>query len=369
MKIALVHDYLNEYGGAERVLQTLSDMYPTAPIYTSFYRTGSPAYTVFKNKKIIPSWAHFVPFFASKLHSPLRFLAPFIWNSFDFSDYDVVISSASWYVTKGFTKKAKQTKELCYCHTPPRYLYGYNTAVNWQKYPLVKAYSAIVGHFMRMYDFRAASRVDQFVANSNEVKNRIQKFYRRESVIIYPPVSLPVSKKTYTKKDYYFIVSRLVGAKGLDLAVAAAKEAGIKLKIAGVAGGYSSQQQKLQQEANSTIELLGKVSDADLVDLYSEAKGFLAVSTDEDFGITPVESMLCGTPVIAFKGGGYTETVLAGKTGVFFDEPTVASLTKAIKQFEKIHFDPEACRKQAARFSRAVFEKNIRALVAKLGKQ
>src|SRR3990167_7101595 len=199
MKVALVHDYLNEYGGAERVLEVLCEIFPKAPIYTAFYIKGSPAYKRFvdtksfssnkrfKSKKIIASWAQNVPFFASYLHSPLRFLAPLIWNSFDFSQYDLVITSSSWYVTKGVVERKTQnakrkTLEICYCHTPPRYLYGYPTAKKQRGF-LVKTYALLVNHFMRVYDFEAAQRVDYFIANSREVAARIKKFYRRDSTV------------------------------------------------------------------------------------------------------------------------------------------------------------------------------------------
>ena len=224
MKVALVHDYLNEFGGAERVLEALCESFPEAPIYTSFYREGSITYERFKSKKIITSWAQNVPFFATKLHSPLRFLAPLIWNSFDFSKYDVVITSAGWYVTKGVGKIPKQVRddnrkkpvEICYCHTPPRWLYGYPTSVEWQKYWPVRVYAAVVGHFMRQYDFRAAQRVNYFIANSENTKKRIEKFYRRDATVIYPPVDLPAIPKV-EKGDYYFILARIVGEKDWTL--------------------------------------------------------------------------------------------------------------------------------------------------------
>ena len=193
MKVVLVHDFLSEYGGAERVLEVLCEIFPKAPIYTAFYKKGSPAYSRFKGKKIITSWAQNVPFFASRLHSPLRFLAPLIWNSFDFSKYDLVITSSSWYVTKGVVKRVRKTEservkdkpiEICYCHTPPRYLYGYPTSVNWQKYWPVRVYALLVNHFMRVYDFEAAKRGDYFIANSKEVAARIKKFYRLDSKVI-----------------------------------------------------------------------------------------------------------------------------------------------------------------------------------------
>ncbi|HSX08714.1 MAG TPA: glycosyltransferase [Candidatus Saccharimonadales bacterium] len=362
MKVALVHDYIKEYGGAERVLEALCEAYPDAPIYTAFYKKGSPAYERFKSKKIIPSWVNSIPFFATKLHSPLRFLAPQIWGSFDFSKYDVVIGSSSWYVTKGF-RKGDKTVEISYCHTPPRWLYGYKTSIEWQRFWPIKAYGMIVGHFMRMYDFNASQKVDYFIANSKEVAERIKKFYRRDSVVIYPPVSLATAPHEGRDRDYYFIVARIVGGKGLELAVEAANKLGIKLKIAGAPAGYYTGHKKLQEDAMDNIEFLGRVTDEELVKLYSGAKAFLALATDEDFGITPVEAMMCGTPVIAYHGGGYKETVVDGKTGVFFTESTVTSLVAAIKKFEKMKFDPKECKKQAEKFSKERFIREIKAFV------
>jgi glycosyltransferase involved in cell wall biosynthesis len=397
MKVAIVHDYIREYGGAERVIEALCEAFPDAPIYTAFARRDSKAYEKFKHKKIIQSWAHWIPWFDTKFHSPLRFLAPFIWGSFNFSKYDVVISSASWYVTKGFgsrrsggsensedSEKLRKDSssliqndksggpiEFCYCHTPPRWLYGYKTSVEFQKYWPIKVYASVIGHFMRMYDFKQAQKVNYFIANSQEVAARIQKFYRRDSVVIYPPVSLPAvrdQKADPKKKDYYFMVSRLVGSKGLNLAVEAAHQIGINLKIAGVSAGYSSVYKDLSSKARSNVEFLGYVTDEELVKLYSEAKGFLALATDEDFGITPVESMMCGTPVIAYNGGGYKETVVDGKTGVLFDDESVPSLVEAIKKFETLRRAQgkkmeEACKKQAEKFSKERFISQIQTFV------
>lgn len=359
MKVALVHDYLNEFGGAERVLLALSEMFPEAPIYTAFYNKNSPAYERFKGKDIRPSWAHkYIPGFSSgKLHSPLRFLTPWIWNSFDLSGYDLIISSASWYITKGFKKKGKAI-EVCYCHTPPRWLYGYPTSIELQKYWPVRVYAAIVGHFLRMYDWEAAQRVDHFIANSENVKRRIEKHYRRDSTVIYPPIDIPDKFET-KKQDYYLVLSRIVGGKGLSLAVEAANELGFKLKIAGKAGGFATEMEQLKEKAKKNVEFLGYVSDEKLDELYANAKGFLALATDEDFGMTPVEAMAHGTPVIAFKGGGYVESVVEGKTGLFFEEPTSKSLVNAITKFEKMKFDSKLCRNQAEKFSKVRFEKEI----------
>ena len=448
MKVALVHDYIKEYGGAERVLEALCEIFPEAPIYTAFYKKDSIAYQKFKDKKIIASWVQNIPFFATKLHSPLRFLAPFIWGSFDFSDYDIVISSASWYVTKGFGRRnsschpefisgspvrrqaylrsremLKQVQhdigekpiEICYCHTPPRWLYGYKTSVEWQKFWPIKVYGIIVGHLMRLYDFSAAQRVDYFIANSEEVKNRIKKFYKRDAVVIYPPVSLN-SKSEYRnsksirqaqdpeftegqiqnsnfqnskkeiaspakldrndgREDYYFIVSRLVGSKGLDLAVEAASKLGFKLKIAGAPAGYYTEYKRLigkgrgsrnkfGMTSNNNVEFLGHVTDEELAVLYTKAKAFLAMSQDEDFGITPVEAMSFGTPVIAYNGGGYKETVIDGKTGLFFNEQSAESLINAINKFETLRQAQgkkmsEDCIKQAQKFSKEEFKRKM----------
>lgn len=187
MKIALVHDYIKEFGGAERVLLTLHEMFPDAPIYTAFRTPGSSADQAFKGAKIITSWADLLIRYKN-LHSLLRFLVPLIWESFDFSKYDVVILSSSGYLTKpvGIPKKVRV---ICYCHTPPRFLYGY-PGMDYRKYWYARVYKNFVAFFLRIYDWHGAQRVDQFIANSAETAKRIQKFYRRDSVVVYPPVSL-----------------------------------------------------------------------------------------------------------------------------------------------------------------------------------
>jgi len=357
LRVALVHDYLAEFGGAERVLLALSEIWPKAPIFTAFYRPGSLAWERFKGKDIRPSWVHYIPFFNKYLHSPLRFLAPLIWGSFDFSNYDLIVASSSWYVTKGFRKGAK-TVEISYCHTPPRWLYGYKTSINYQRYWPIRVYAAIVGHFMRMYDFKSAQKVDYFIANSNNVAARIEKFYRKKSVVIYPPVDLP-KVPSVKKGDYYLVVSRLTGAKGLDLAVGAAVKLGFKLKVAGKATWYYFGHEELLNKAKSNVDFLGYVSDEKLSELYAGAKAFFALAEDEDFGITPVEAMLAGTPAIALRSGGYKESVIEGKTGVFFDKPTVESLINGVKKFEKTKINPEDCINQARQFSKERFKKEI----------
>ncbi|AKM78887.1 MAG: Glycosyl transferase group 1 [Candidatus Beckwithbacteria bacterium GW2011_GWB1_47_15] len=370
MKLALIHDYLNEFGGAERVLLALSEIWPRAPIYTAFYKKGSPAWQRFKDKDVRVSFAQKIPFFPGKLHSPLRFLAPKIWGSVaqELKDYDVVISSASWYVTKGFGVPI----EICYCHTPPRWLYGYPTSVEWQKYWPVKVYGLVVGHFMRLYDYEAAQKVTYFIANSDNVKKRIAKFYRRDSQVIYPPVDLGSSNQLLAssrKKDYYLVVSRIVGGKGLQLAVKTAVKHGLKLKVVGEAAGWGREFERLQKgvsrQARDKIKFMGRVDDEKLVKLYSQAKAFLALATDEDFGMTPVEAMACGTGVVAYNGGGYRETILPGKTGVLFDNYSVEGLWQALKRFNNLNYLSvrKNCLDQARKFSKARFKREMKEFV------
>ena len=357
MKVALVHDYLKEYGGAERVLQALSEIWPKAPIYTSFCLKGSKAQLAFKDAKIVESWFGKLPY-CDKLISPLRFLLPSIWQSFDFSGYDLVISSASWAVTKGFAQG--KTKEICYCHTPPRYLYGYETSRDLKKRWYIRLYALIVAHFMRPYDFRQAQKVTYFIANSQETRSRIKKFYRREAVMINPPVDLPQFKNQKTKiGDYFLSGGRLEAAKNFDLIIKVCKQFKMPLKIYGT----GTQEDYLKSLAGSTVEFLGGIDDKEKFELMRNCQAFVVAATDEDFGITPVEAMAAGRPVIAYRGGGYLESVVEGKTGEFFNKPTVESLIQVLKNFKPRKYKAEDCQKQAQKFSKERFKKEIREFI------
>jgi glycosyltransferase involved in cell wall biosynthesis len=395
MKIAIVHDYIKEYGGAERVLKVLTEMYPKAPIYTAFSVKGSTAEKEFRGRLIHESWL--APLLKiGKLYSPLRFLTPLVWGSFNLSKYDLVITSCSWYITRGF-KMGPRTKVVAYCHTPPRWLYGYETSVGFTKYWPVKIYSAIVGHFMRIYDFKTTQKplrnkeqrtgnkkiisgVDYWIANSKNVQARIKKFYRKDSTVIYPPVDVEgimnyVSSIKYKSEDYFLIVSRLVGAKGLEETVNVFSKLGgkYKLKIVGEAHGYSNIKSQISNLKSPNIELLGRVNDEDLYKLYARAKGFIALARDEDFGITPVESMASGTPVIAFNGSGFKESVIDGVTGILINDTDEKTITQALKRFDVLihrYKDKDKlatdCRKQAKKFSKERFIKEMREFVSRI---
>lgn len=364
-KIAIVHDYLIDFGGAERVLLALHEIYPEAPIYVSIYRQNRLGKFAekFKNAKIIQSGFGHLPF-ANRLISPFRFLIPAIWNSFDLKEYDLIISSASWAVTKGFEKK-RGAIEICYCHTPPRYLYGYDTSRKFKGLmgKLVGFYGLIVNHFMLQYDFKRAQNVDYFVANSEEVKKRIAKFYRRDSTVIYPPVEVVGSEKRLAiSRDYYLTGGRLTAAKNFDLIIKAFNKSGLPIKIY----GSGPLEKYLKSIAKDNIKFLGKVTDEEMAKLYAGAKAFILAQKDEDFGMTAVEAMSFGTPIIAYKGGGYLESVLDGKTGLFFDELTAESLTSAIKRFDSSNYRTitvQACINQAKKFSKEVFISKIKSFV------
>lgn len=364
MKVALVHDYIKEMGGAERVLGALAEMYPKAPIYTAFRVKGSLADRHFKDRDIRESWL--APLLKiGKLYSPLRFLAPLVWKTMDLSEYDLVITSASWYITRGF-KVGKNTKVVCYCHTPPRYLYGYETSMNWQKYWPVRVYAMIVNHYLRKYDFNVVKTVDAWVANSKNVKKRIAKYYREKATVVYPVVDLERfegwAKKT-KKKNYFLIVSRLVGAKGILEAVKAAKKNDFDLKIVGLREGAEGMVRKAESIGGKRVEFLGRVSDEEVGKLFAEAKGFIALAREEDFGITPVEAMAAGTAVIAFNGGGFKESVVDGVTGVLIDGTDEKTLEKAMVRFNKIKWNKKQIQKQARKFSRDNFKKGIQKVV------
>jgi len=398
MKIALVHDFLREYGGAERVVEVLHEMWPTAPLFTSFvdWESLGEQGKRFKDwdirtSPVADNWL------IRKFHSPLRFLAPLIWGSLDLSGYDVVISSSGWFMCRGVAldhsktrshdshetfhasqpspaRRGDQAIHICYIHHPPRNLYGYATGSDLQKYWPVRVYATIVNFFLRHYDFETAQKVDYFVANSQETARRVKKFYRRNSTVIYPPIEVESQKsKVKSSGNYFLSVGRLTYSKRVDLAIEACNKLKLPLKIVGT----GKEETYLRSIAGPTVEFLGSVSDDELARLYEGSKALIFCALDEDFGMVPVEAMAHGTPVIALAQGGVIETVVDGKTGVLFFEPTMESLVRALGRFGLAKPDPASreklgrdwenqCRQQAEKFGKERFKKELKAFVAEI---
>lgn len=365
MKIAIVHDYLREYGGAERVLEELHAIYPDAPVFVGFidWKSLGLHATRFKDWNIKQTWVARLPL-VKKLYSPFRIFAPRAFASLDLSEFDIVISSSNAYFAKSI--RVPNGTHLCYCHTPPRALYGYTTMSNWKANPITRFVGSIMNHFLRVVDFNAAQKVDVFIANSKETARRIEKFYRRDSVVINPPVvlvdSMPASSELVPveKRNYYLYVNRLALAKHPELVVELCSKNSLPLKVV----GEGKMLDQLRTMAGSTVSFLGGTDDATLRDLYAGATALLYPVEDEDFGIVPVEAMAYGTPVIAHNSGGPRETIIDGKTGVLFDELSVAGLEGALKRFDKLAFSQQQIQDHASQYSSSAFASKLRKLVA-----
>ena len=374
MRIALVHDQLQEFGGAERVLIALHEIFPNAPVYTAFLNQTTAKKNIrdFSRWKIITSWAAKIPFIG-KLYSPLRFLAPAIWESFDFSEFDVVVSSSGWYMCKGIkirstgSGSSAHPLHISYIHHPPRYLYGYETAVEWQKYWPVKIYATIVNFFLRRWDYLSSQRPDVLIANSEETKKRIKKLYNRDSTVIYPPVSIPSKasiKYQVSSIGYYVTVSRLGKAKHIDLLIQSANINKFNLKIV----GKGRELKFLKSIAGDTVEFVTDADDQKRDELIAHAKAFLFASVDEEFGIAPVEAMGFGTPVIAYDSGGLKETVTQEANGFLFKELNPQSLYEEIKKLESLSEEKylemrRSARKESEKYSFDRFNKEILSLI------
>jgi len=368
MRVALAHDYLREYGGAERVLEALHEVFPTAPIFTAYVNLDAMGENGkrFKGWRIIPSWFQKSPF-ANRLLSPFRIFGPMMFESFDLSKYDLVISSSSaTHLAKAVITKP-ETLHISYIHTPPRFLYGYVTSFNYKKHWWTKIGGEIINHFMRLYDFEVSQRPDILVANSKNIQQRIKKFYRRDSIVIYPPVDLTEIPLKKNKENYFLVLNRLVRGKGTEIIVEVATKLNLPLKVAGTGPELNN----LKKKASKNVQFLGWVSDEERVKLLSNAKALIVAAEDEDFGITSIEAQAAGTPVIAPASGGFLETVIDNKTGLLYGGSgmvTVDSLVEALQKFSArggpaSGWDPETLRKNAANFSKEKFKKEILELV------
>lgn len=365
MKIAIVHPWFLAHGGAEHVVNVLAEMYPEADIFTLLYteRDLSPS---LRGRNIIASRANFLPW----KYQTYRFLMPLYpagFEAIDLRGYDLVITSDSC-VAKGVLID-QTARQICYCHSPMRALWDLRFEFRDTLPAPFRPIFTTITRSLRQWDFLAAQRVDYFVANSNFVAERIMRYYRRESHVIYPPVSERNHMASASHGDFYLSVGRLTQTKRVDLLIEACNE--LKRRLIVVGGGRHVA--ALKKIAGPTIEFLGRVDDAALEGLYSSCRALL-FSANEDFGIVPVEAQSYGRPVVAYGHGGSLETVVGidqateGKapTGVFFEEQTVESVCSAILRFEEVEgsFDSIAIQEHAARFSRSRFEKDFGNLVS-----
>lgn len=359
-KVALIHDWLTGMRGGEKVLAEIIKIFPDADLFTLLHAPGSVSKEI-ENLRIHESFIGRLPFAKSKYRNYLP-LFPAAVESFDLRGYNLIISS-SHCVAKGALPQAG-TKHLCYIHTPMRYAYDmFHEYFPPQKTGRLKRF--IIYHEMtklRTWDQAANDRVDAFAANSKFVAQRVNRYYGRDAAVVHPPADTEFYTQGRSKEDFHLIVSALEPYKRIDIAIEAFVKSGRRLKII----GDGSQYRNLRKAAGRNIEFVGKVPDSDVREMYRKAKGFIFPGV-EDFGITPVEAQACGTPVIAFAAGGALETVIEGKTGLFFTEQTAEALNRAIDKTDKMTFNPNEMRRNSLKFSKDAFRKNFLLFLKKNG--
>jgi len=360
MKIAIVHDYLNQYGGAERVIEVLHEIFPEAPIYTSVYLPDNLPDS-FKQMDIRTTFMQGFPFI-DKLYKKYLMFYPFAMRSLNVKKYDLIISSSSSFA-KG-VKKGKNALHVCYCYTPTRFIWYYNFYVKNEKFNRITSLLLpLFIRFLKRWDLKVIKGIDKFIAISKNIQKKIKVCYDRDSVVIYPPVDLSkfnILDSIDENKGYYFlIVSRLNSYKSLDLVVKAINKLSLNLKIIGT-GPYRQELERMAK-GNEKIEFLGKVSDEELEKYYAGCRA-LIFPGEEDFGISPLEAQASGRPVIAFAKGGALETIINGETGLFFKEGNENSLKEAINYFIKIEnkFESSKIRAHALKFDKEIFKSNFK---------
>lgn len=397
LKVAIVHDYLNAWGGAEAVVAAIHELFPRSPVYTSLYdpllKNKVPA--MLSWKVISPDWLQGKLLLIFPKY--ITFIFPWVFESFDLSSYDLVISSSAAFAKGVLT--VPETLHINYCHTPPRFLYGYpgetDKRTKWYWQLILRPLDS----YLRLWDYQAMQRPNNIVCNSQNVADRIRKFYRREATVIYPPIDIPsasgssfpsASSRTVIAsepakkrsnldeiaavapllrndetsiKPYFLVVSRLSAFKNVNLAIEACGRLNLPLKVAGT----GRDEGKLRELAKSypSVEMLGFVEDKDLPDLYAGALALIYSTVDEDFGMSLVEANGWGKPVIALRSGGHVEAIKEGFTGEFFETPTVAALSEKLINFKDDHYSSEECYNWAAKFSKERFLKEFREFIEK----
>lgn len=356
MKLAIIHDWLVNMGGAERTILAFNEMYPNAPIYTTVYNQDKLS-SEFMKMNVVTSFIQNLPRGKTSYQKYLA-LMPTAFEQFDLSNYDVVLSSSSS-CAKGVITRP-ETMHVCYCHTPMRYAWDfYHEYMDKEKLgKLSKLIIFFAMNYIRMWDRLSADRVDYYITNSHNVAKRIKKHYRRDVTVIHPPVNASYYTPIDSDDNYYLIVSRLVSYKRIDIAIKAFNKLGLPLKII----GDGPELKMLKSISKSNVEFLGRLSDESTLEYYRKCKAFIFPG-EEDFGITPLEAQCCGRPVIAFGKGGALETIVQDKTGVFFSEQTAEALIKAIQIFETKAFNKEEVRRHAQKFDVEIFKKKIKQFI------
>lgn len=371
MKTALVYDRVNKWGGAERVLLALHKLFPSAPLYTSVYDKKKAKWAKVFNIK--SSFLQNFPHIISN-HESYPFLMPIAFEQFNFDAYDLVISITSE-AAKGIITKPG-TRHICYCLTPTRYLWsGYD---NYFKNPIFRFISYPAVSYLRAWDKISSNRPDLYIAPSLEIKKRIKKYYGKESEVVYPPLSIndgiiihpgggrlklsgshdSPGVKESKKGDYFLVVSRLVAYKRIDIAIEACNALQVPLKIIGI----GKEENNLRKIAGPTIEFLGNLTDKEVIEYYTHAKGLIHPGI-EDFGLTVLEAQKFKTPVIAFGAGGALETVNEGRTGLFFQSQKKESLMQKMRELDNYDFKEEEFISQVEKFSFEKFKENFLSLV------
>jgi len=360
MKTCFVHEYLIDYGGAEQVLKGFLEIWPNSPIFTLIYDKDGNCKDIIQSTEVIGSFLNKMPF-AKRSHRAYLPLMPLAIEQLDLSGYEVVISE-SHAIAKGVITGPDQL-HIGYIHTPIRYAWDmqgpYLEQAGLDK-GLKSFITRVLLHYLRIWDMRTVAGVDHYIANSKFIARRIMKLYKREAVVIYPPVDIDRFSMGDNKDDFYITVSRLVSYKKVDLIVRAFNQLpNKKLVVIGDGPDLKS----LKAIASGNITFMGFQKDAVVEDMLKRAKAFI-YAAEEDFGIVPVEAQACGTPVIAYGKGGSLETVLAGETGSFFYEQNADALVEAIEAFEESpSFDPSVIRKNAERFNKDRFKREMATFV------
>ncbi len=353
MKIALVHEFLTQLGGAERVLKNFLEIWPDAVLHVLIFDNEKTKGQFEEYKKNISFLDH-LPL-SHKHHRLFVSIMPIAIEHFDFEEFDVVISDSS-----SFAKGIKTNKlHICYCHAPTRYLWTAHDYLAKQQYPeIFKQLGKPALALLKKWDFKAAQRPNFIIANSKNIQNQIKEFYKRDSIVIPPPVDTKKFYKEGEKQEYFLAASRLEPYKKIDLIIEAFNTLGLPLKIAGT----GTAETELKAKAQKNIEFVGSVTDDQLRKLYSGAKAFV-FAAEEDAGIMVVEAQACGTPVIAYGKGGSLETIVPGVTGEFFVEQTPQSIIEVVKNFDSTKYDSNKIRENAQQYDNKIFQQKIKQFV------